>query len=111
MQVAIHHHDGLPAPVVDARRHGRLMPEVATELDTRHIAVPGAEGVEDRRRLVPAAVVDEQNLVSEIERSKRLIEPPVKLEDVFLLVEQRDDNADDRRSRERSPGVAHGDGA
>ena len=55
-------------------------------------------------RGVPAAVVDQQNLVGNAQRRKRLGKPVVKLADGLLLIEERNHDAENRRVSQDWPG-------
>ena len=67
--------------MVDARRYRRLVAEIAAQVNGRHVRVGLLQLADELGRGVPAAVVDQQNLVGNAQRRERLGKPVVKLAD------------------------------
>ena len=104
LQVGVHHHDGPPPRVVDAGRDGRLVAEIAGQVERHDPRVARCQGVEQTGRRIAAAVIDEDDLGRDAEVIDRGGDAAVQLGDVLLLVEEGDDDADLGQGR----GVASG---
>ena len=63
LQVSIHADDAISVRIVDARDHGRLMAKVAGEGYHLHLLVPSRILSQNREAVVPAAIVDKQELI------------------------------------------------
>src|SRR5439155_10674814 len=72
----------------------RLMADVAAQMHDDDVRVAGLQLVEQVGGGVAAAVVDEHELIGQFERAQRLGQAAIQLFDVFLLVEERHDDAD-----------------
>ena len=68
LQVRVHADDTVTARIVQSRDHRCLMPEVPGKVDDLHFFVRRRELPEDRKGLIPAAVVHEQELIVPVSR-------------------------------------------
>ena len=84
----MHQHDVVAAGVVEPGRHRDLHPEVARELDEHDALLARRELLDDRRRAVAGAVVDEDQLVRDA--LERRLHAAVELRQSVLFVEDGD---------------------
>ena len=92
LQVGVEHHHGVALGVVEAGGERRLVPEVARQVDDADARVGPGEAIEQHRRTVARAVVDQHQL--EWEPLERRAHARVELLDRRLLVVDGGDDAD-----------------
>ncbi len=92
LQVAVHDDDAPSARVLDASADRRLVAEIAAEVQDDNIRVARLDGVEQGRRAVAAAVIDEHQLIGDVRRPQRERETAVDLGGVLFLVVERNDH-------------------
>lgn len=96
LPVAVERHRGIALDSVEPRGEGRLMPEVAAQLQDRHAGVVGRQ----LRKLCPGvvhgAVVDvvDPDVILASQRRHDVHQPAVELGHDLLFVVQRDDDVD-----------------
>jgi hypothetical protein len=92
LQIAVDQDDALAAGVVDARRHRRLMPEIAREADDLESPILGVHLPQQLRGAVAAAVVHENDLPHLAAAINGGKQPPPQLRQALLLIEDRHDD-------------------
>ena len=92
LEVGVEHHDRVAAGVVEPRGQRRLVAEVARQLHDTHARVTVGEALEQHRRAVAGAVVDQHEL--EPQPLERRADARVELLDRLLLVVDRRHDAD-----------------
>ncbi|MGC4122747.1 MAG: hypothetical protein QM765_50880 [Myxococcales bacterium] len=97
LQVAVHQHDDVALGVGQPRRHRRLQAEVARQADDLERRVGLGPLGEQRPGLVAAAVVHGDDLELAAQLRQRGEEPVAQLGNDRLLVEERDDDAQELR--------------
>jgi len=93
LEVAVHGHDDAGARVQHARRHRRVLAEVALEQHDAKARIARVRGAQQRARAVGRAVVDEHDLPRTTPRGEGAREALHQLVDVAGLVEDRHDDA------------------
>src|SRR6185437_10475449 len=89
LQIAIHGHDHFPARLGDARGHGRCLPVVAAELHQYHTRIGARDLIDERHRLIGAAIIDKYDLERHAQRLDGADDRRVHGAHAVLLVEQR----------------------
>jgi hypothetical protein len=94
LEIGVHQDHVVAARVVEAGRHRDLHAEIAAQLHEHDRFAAGDPGLDDLDAAVRRAVVDDDELVRDLrERSGHAV---VQLREVVLLVQDRDDDGDDR---------------
>ena len=92
LQIAVRRGDQPSARQREPRGERRRLAEVAPELHDADVPIACLQFLEDRKRLVRAAVVDKDQLVRTAPRVERLGELPVQRLEVWRFVVDRDDD-------------------
>ena len=94
LQVGVHDHDRVAVRVVHARGDRQLVAEVAREREQLDPRVPLGAGGRPRRRAVPAAVVDEEQLEILGLLLEHAAQAIAEDGEALLLVQERHDDDD-----------------
>ena len=94
LQIGIHQHDRIAPRVAQPGLHGGLMPEVSGQVDHADISETLGQAVEDLRRLVGRAVVDEDDLLARAAGEHRTVDAALQLFEHPGFVEDRQHDAD-----------------
>ena len=109
LQVAIHQHHDVARRRAQTRRHRRLLAEVAREADRTQRGIDSAQGGDLGKSHVPAAVVDEDDLVAgEGQGLEDRRQPRVQFAERAALVIPRDHHRQPWQRRRREGGPRRG---
>jgi hypothetical protein len=96
LEIRVHEDDHVAAGLAEAGLDGSLQAEVPREADDAQLAGERREGEQPLARAVPAAVVHGDDLEGDPEGPEGRLEALEQGTDRLLLVEHRDDHADQR---------------
>ena len=94
MEIAVHDDDRPTSCVIDTGGDGSLVSKVAAQVNGRHVAILVHQLVDEPGRAIPAAVIDQKDLVRHAQRLQDIAEPAVQFCHVLLLVKKRNDDGD-----------------
>jgi hypothetical protein len=97
LQVAIHRHDDVAAGMVHARHHRRGLPVVAPEMHDGNAPVAASQIIQQGRRTIGAAVVDQHQFPGPAELGHGRAHLLVQRGDVLLFVVDGHRNGQQRR--------------
>jgi hypothetical protein len=91
LEVAVHEHDDVAAGLLQPRGHRRGLARVGPQAHQREAGEPGKLTLDQRRRPVAAAVVDQDHLGGPLEARNERLQLREESWNALLLVEERND--------------------